>query len=183
MTEALKKVYYSFPEQVTSEQVDEAIQLMNTVANEEMTVGYCQTLSKQQEEVYKSWIHAQMEGDDSYLLVGTVEGRLVSIAALNQPSGENNRHLVTALRAIIHPDYRGRVTVKAGLLALAEKAREIGAEIMLLDSTKGSRAESTWKHFGFIQYGELPFYSNVRNEMKPGIYMYQTVESLIQHTT
>lgn len=174
-----KSVAFTFAQEATEELLDQAVSLMNTVANSEKTVGFSATLTEEQSTMFRSWMKKKIEHRNSHVLVGYNDGALKAITVIEQPSGENNKHQVTASRTILHPDHRGSSAARDGMYTIARRCKEIGVEVILLDVTKGSPAEQVWRHYGFTQYGELPYYSKVNGEMKAGIYMYQKVDDIL----
>lgn len=87
------------------------------------------------------------------------ESKLVGTATLITDTPPNQPHRADVTKVLVRPMYQRRGVAKAMMIALEEKALEIGKDLLVLDTLTGSGAEALYANLGWIRVGEIPRYA------------------------
>jgi ribosomal protein S18 acetylase RimI-like enzyme len=98
-------------------------------------------------------------GDGRALWVAEDGGEVVGTVQLELCGKENGRHRAELQKLLVRTTHRGRGIARR-LLEEAERfARSHGLTLLVLDTEKGSDAESIYRRLGWTRVGEIPDYA------------------------
>lgn len=172
---------FDWPSSLSLLDMEQMVQLMNTVAVRETTLGFHEPLDMSvgialiegmQADVKKGSIHLLIARDDAQKIVG-----MIVLAPQSLPA---RRHIVELRRCVIGPAYRGQFLVDGWELTL-DKVQQLNCDMMILDVRSDGKAEQLWRRLGFQEYGRMEDYARVRGRIITGYYLRAYVKDIQLH--
>lgn len=157
------------------------IDLMNTVAVKETTLGFYEPLDIDAGMALMEGLQADVKKGSCHLLIardGTQ--KIVGMIILAQQALPARRHIVELRRCVIDPSHRGKFLLDGWRLAV-DKVRQLGCEVMILDVRSDGKAEQLWRRLGFQEYGRMDDYARVRGRIITGYYLRAYVSDILHH--
>jgi len=172
---------FDWPSSLSLLDMKQMIELMNTVAVRETTLGFHEPLDMNAgmalmdgmlADVKKGAIHLLIARDDTQRIVG-----MIVLAPQTLPA---RRHIVELRRCVIDPAYRGQFLVEGWEVTL-EKVQLLQCDVMILDVRSDGKAEQLWRRLGFQEYGRMDDYARVRGRIITGYYLRAYVKDIQLH--
>jgi len=88
--------------------------------------------------------------------VAEVDGQLVGSVQLSLCPKENGRHRAEVQKLLVLSAYRGRGLARALMQVAEAHAWALGRTLLVLDTQKGSIAETVYQRLGWQKAGEIP---------------------------
>jgi acetyltransferase len=137
------------------------------------SVGFLAPLTRERANAYWSQV-AQALSRDTALWVAEDDGRVVGSVQLCSSLKENARHRAEVQKLFVLTSHRGQGLASMLMNALQGYAREAQRLLLVLDTIRGSTAESVYGHMGWQRAGEIPEYAAMPNgELRPTVYYYK----------
>ncbi len=152
---------FQWIDKLSPEDEQQLLNMANSVANKERTVGFAQQLTTAQEQSYIDSIKALIGKHSEGFLVARYEGQIVFHVLISFKQEPNNRHLANASKAIVAPTFRGKKIIQRAMYYVVKLCGQRGVTALLLDARIGTPAEALWKRMGFVEWGVLPGYAKV----------------------
>ncbi|MBA6257673.1 MULTISPECIES: GNAT family N-acetyltransferase [unclassified Colwellia] len=179
MSKIKKLQTLNWPDMLSEEVKIEILNLMNSVLEDDTIIGFPEVLDDETGLKIIDELDEDIRLKKKHVLLATSENkRVIGMVILNEKQLPNCKHIVELTRGIIHPSSRGTELLNHSLYRIAERCIKLGKDIIILDVRENTRSEKVWLHCGFRQYGRLPDYARVDEEVFSGIYMYQTAVDL-----
>ena len=172
---------FDWPSSLSLHDMEQMVQLMNTVAIRETTLGFHEPLDmsvgialieSMQADVKKGAIYLLIARDDLQKIVG-----MIVLAPQSLPA---RRHIVELRRCVIDPAYRGQFLVDGWELTLA-KVQQLNCDMMILDVRSDGKAEQLWRRLGFQEYGRMEDYARIRGRIITGYSLRAYVKDIQIH--
>src|SRR5687767_10519458 len=110
---------YDWPTELSDSDMVEMLELMNSVAARERTLGFFEPLDREQGTALLRAFDADLRRGTVRLLVArTDEGRIVGMVTLARAPLPARRHIVDMRRCVIAPEYRGQFLLEGWEQAL-----------------------------------------------------------------
>ena len=90
------------------------------------------------------------------LLAAFESGRLVGSVQLDLEPRANGRHRAELMKLMVLRSHRRRGIARRLMAAVLDLARARGRSLILLDVRAGDPAETLYRAFGFVRFGEVP---------------------------
>lgn len=175
----MRNVTITWPQSLTEPEMLQLIDLMNTVAVRETSMGYSEPIGREFGLAIMRGIDEELKAGKSHLLLVTAtDGRLVGMLTLAMNSLPNRAHILEMKRCVIHPEERGRFLLKAWDDAV-QKCQELGVEMIVIDVRENTKGYQLWKRLGFREYGRLHDYARVGDRKITGIFMHMYVKDAL----
>lgn len=173
--------HFFWPSHLDDRSKQAIISLYNTVIQDETLLGYQKTISQEEGDSIVESLNNSLKKGEKHLFLAQINEEFVSMAILTPNVLPNCRHLVEISKGIIHPDHRGSGLLRRAFLNIAYYCRDLGMERLVLDVREGTRSHKIWCRLGFEQYGRLEDYAREGTNTFPGVYLQQSVLSLINN--
>jgi ribosomal protein S18 acetylase RimI-like enzyme len=111
-----------------------------------------------------------------HLLVGRLDGVIAGSAQLLRPPRNNEAQAFAAqlMSAFVAPWGRGHGLARQLVLALEERARALGAQVLNLDlRATQTAAIQLYENLGYTRWGTHPCYARAEGEIVPGHFYYK----------
>lgn len=147
------------PERVNSSRF-ELIELLCNVVDGGASVNFIAPLDKTIAASYWSKVERDVAAGDRIVLVAFDDGQLagtVHLALANQPNG---MHRAEVQKLLVHTSARGKGIAKMLMSAIEQAAKEANRSLLVLDTEKGSLAESLYAKIGYVRAGEIPRFAS-----------------------
>ncbi len=107
------------------------------------------------------WDQIAAKSSDGELIVfgALMDGTLVGTATLSTKTPPNQPHRADVAKVLVSPKFQRRGIARALMIEVEKKAKEIGKDLLVLDTLTGSAAESLYASLGWIRVGEIPRYA------------------------
>jgi predicted GNAT family N-acyltransferase len=166
-----------FVNELSVQDMDAIVVLLNQVAVRETTMGYHETLSVTAGRAVARNIGEEIRKGTSHVLVARdANGTIVGMITLTPQQLPARKHIVEMKRCVIHEDFRGTMLLD-GLRAVLEKTEELGCDRVVID-VRSDGPEKLWRRLGFEEFGRLADYARVRGNVIAGVYMQASTAQL-----
>lgn len=91
-------------------------------------------------------------------------GTIIGTVQLNRDMPANQRHRADVAKLLVHPQARRRGIARQLMLAVEERARSLGLDLLILDTRAGDAGEPLYRALGYQVTGVVPGYARA-----PGI--------------
>jgi acyl-CoA synthetase (AMP-forming)/AMP-acid ligase II len=172
------RVAWSWPAELDDELRSQLIGFLGRVLATDDTVGYPGPLAPAQGAQAMDQLARDLAHRRCQVLIGRLDGRVVAQCTLVPSGFPNSRHLGSIYRGMVDPEIRTGNLLPIACGHLVERCRELGVEVLCIDTRVGSRAAALWQALGFQEFGRLPDYSRVGPARYAGLYLYQRVDDL-----
>jgi ribosomal protein S18 acetylase RimI-like enzyme len=172
---------FEWPSALSEKDMQDLIDLMNTVAVKETTLGFFEPLSSEVGMSMMESLNADLKKEACHLLIARdASQRIVGMIILAQQTLPARRHIVEMRRCVIEPKYRGQFILDGWRLAL-DKVQEMKCDIIILDVRSDGKAERLWRMLGFKEYGRMDDYARVRGRIITGFYLRAYLEEILAY--
>ena len=90
---------------------------------------------------------------------------------------ENGNHRAEVMKLFVHRRARRRGLAKALLADVEAKSRQLGRTLLLMDTRKGSEAESFCESLGYVRLGEVPNYARSGDgQLRTTVFFYRELK-------
>ena len=139
------------------------------------SIGFLAPLTQERAARYWKQVFASL-GDGLMLWVAEDAGQVVGSIQLCPCLKENGRHRAEVQKLFVLRARRGQ-GLSSRLMATAEgAARGLGCTLLVLDTLRGSSAESIYGHLGWQRAGEIPdFAAAPDGQLFPTVYFYKRI--------
>ena len=133
--------------------------LLVDAVNGGASVGFMAPLSEGEAENYWEQVFAQL-GPQLWLWVAEDYGRIVGSVQLAPCRKANGLHRAELQKLFVHSAERGNGIARRLLDAAERVARSANLSLLVLDTLRGSAAESIYLRLGWMRAGEVPDYAH-----------------------
>lgn len=173
----------AWPASLSSQDMHDMVQLMNTVSTRETTLGFYEPISLAYGLQMMAALDADVRSGAVHLLLArNAGGTVVGMLSLARQSLPARRHIVEMRRCVIDPAYRGRFLLAGWRMAL-ERVQQMGCDIIIIDVRSDGKAEQLWRRLGFVEYGRLDDYARVNGRIITGYFLRAYVADVLGHQT
>lgn len=134
------------------------IELLQDSVHGGASVGFLAPVAAHTARDYWSGVFDALAGN-LRLWVAEAEDRVVGAVQLDLCGKENGRHRAEVQKLFVHSAQRGRGLGSLLLRAVEAHARECGRTLLVLDTLRGSFAESMYRRQGWRFVGYVPDYA------------------------
>lgn len=171
---------YEWPRELSRKDMLEMVELMNSVAVREHTLGFFERLTEDDGLALMRAFDAELrKGNLDVLLARTDEQRIVGMVTLARAPLPARRHVVDMRRCVIAPEYRGQFLLEGWQQALT-KLGELGCDVITLEVRDDGPVE-LWQRLGFREYGRLPDYARQDAQPVTGHFLYAHRAEILAH--
>lgn len=137
------------------------------------SVGFVLPLTREAASRYWRQVERSL-ADGLHLWVARSEGRVVGSVQLDPCRKPNAPHRAELMKLLVMRSHRGRGIGRRLLAAAEDLARATGRTLLVLDTERGSTAESIYRHLGWQRAGEIPDYARTpHGKLHPTVYYYK----------
>jgi predicted GNAT family N-acyltransferase len=166
-----------FAKELSGQDMDDMVVLLNQVAIKETTMGYHEALTPAAGRAVAQGIDGEIRQGTSHVLVARSEDdRIVGMITISPQKLPARRHIVEMKRCVIREDYRGTMLLD-GLRMLLDKTEDLGCDLVVID-VRSDGPEMLWRRLGFQEFGRLADYARVRGKIVAGVFMHASVSQL-----
>jgi GNAT superfamily N-acetyltransferase len=102
------------------------------------------------------------------------ENQVIGCVMLEFAGSENGRHRAEVQKLLVHSDYRGQGIAKRLMATMESGARAAGLTLLVLDTVRGSTAETLYGRIGYTRVGVIPQFARLDAEtMCDTVYFYR----------
>lgn len=171
---------FDWPRELSEQDMREMVDLMDTVAVREKTLGFFEPLGEEKGLRLMRAFDADLRSGAVNLLVARDEGgHIVGMVTLARAPLPARRHVFEMRRCVIAPEHRGRFLLEGWAEAL-RRLGELGGEVITLEVRDDGPA-GLWRRLGFREYGILPDYARADGRPVTGYFMYALRSELLAH--
>jgi len=172
---------FDWPIYLSPIDMQQMIELMNTVAVKETTLGFHEPLDMSTGMALMEGLQADIKKGACHLLIARDSAqKIVGMIILAPQALPARRHIVEFRRCVIDPIHRGQFLLDGWRLAL-EKVQQLNCEVMILDVRSDGKAEQLWRRMGFQEYGRMADYARVKGRIITGYYLRAYVKDILHH--
>ncbi|RQZ67517.1 GNAT family N-acetyltransferase [Burkholderia sp. Bp9004] len=173
---------FEWPSSLSRRDMNELVDLMNTVSTRETTLGFFELIPVSVGLTMMEALDADIRVRAVDLLIAREQpsSRIIGMLILARQALPARRHIVEMKRCVIEPAYRGRFLIDGWRLAL-ERVREMGCDMIVIDVRSDGKAEQLWRRLGFVEYGRLDDYARVNGRVITGYFLRAYVDDVIAH--
>jgi L-amino acid N-acyltransferase YncA len=171
-------MHIGFVKELTRQDMEDVVALLDQVALKETTNGYYEPLSSDLRRELMESINDGLKKGVCHVLIARNEAyRIIGMITLEQQQLPAQKHIIAVKRCVIDDTYRGSMLLSQGLINVLDKAKDLGCEQMILDVRSDGPVE-LWRRLGFQEYGRLEDYARIRGDVYCGVYMSASVRDL-----
>ena len=138
------------------------------------SVGFMENLHQSAAEEYWKSVLTRYRGGALLVFGAFIADALVGTVMLLVNTPPNQPHRADVSKLLVNPKYRRRGVAKALLVAVEEKAREMGRYLLLLDTETGSSADTLYRNLGWKEVGKVPRHAlSPSGELRATTYFYK----------
>ena len=151
------------------EDLDDLLQLINSVVDEGAEIGRDRKVSREDEIDWLSGLLARLERGKTFFLVGEVKGKIIASSDINRQNGFQKH--VGVVGIAIMKNFRELGIGTAMMRVLIEQAKKMGMEILTLTAfASNKRAIHVYEKVGFMKTGLIP-----KKHLKQGKYIDEVI--------
>ena len=107
---------------------------------------------------WRNQVSTAVESGTCCVLVARRAGYIVGTVQFDLATPPNQPHRAEVKKLLVHPNERRHGIARALMLALEDRAREVGRNLLTLD-TASAGAEQLYSSRGYVRVGVIPSYS------------------------
>ena len=151
------------------EDLDDLLQLINSVVDEGAQIGKDRKVSREEEIDWLSGLLARLERGKTFFLIGEAKGKIIASSDINRQDGFQKH--VGVVGIAIMKDFREVGIGTAMMRVLIEQAKKMGMEILTLTAfASNERAIHVYEKVGFLKTGLIP-----KKHLKQGKYIDEVI--------
>lgn len=171
---------FDWPRELSEQDMRQMIDLMNTVAVRETTLGFYEPLGEDEGlALMRSFAADLRRGAVELLLTRDEKDGIVGMVTLAVASLPARRHIVEMRRCVVDPAHRGTFLLEGWERALT-KAADLGCSVITLE-VRDDGPKDLWRRLGFRSYGLLPDYARVAGRQIDGHFMYALIDEVVKN--
>lgn len=97
-----------------------------------------------------------VEEGSRLLLVARQDGEIAGTVQLDYDTPDNQRHRAEVRKLLVHPRFRRQGIARALMAEVEGRARNLGRNLLTLDTRTGDAAEPLYRSIGFQTVGTIP---------------------------
>jgi len=132
------------------------IELLRDAVEGGASVGFIAPLDPQIADSYWAKIEAEVAQHQRIVLAARAEDQLVGCVQLSLATPPNGTHRADLQKLLVYIPFRGRGIAKQLLHAADAAARAAGKTLLVLDTERGSAAETLYARYGYVRVGVIP---------------------------
>lgn len=137
------------------EDLDDLLELINSLVEEKAEVIVDEKLSREQEAEWLSGVLLRLEKDQIFFLVAEVDGKVVASSDLHLGKGSEKRAGVVGIA--VKSGFRDLGIGTRVMRAMVKEAQRIGLKVLVLSVfATNVRAIHVYEKVGFVQTGRVP---------------------------
>jgi ribosomal protein S18 acetylase RimI-like enzyme len=148
---------------LTADQIKAAradfIELLTDAVDNGASVGFIAPLAYQIAENYWMRIERQVEVGQRIVIAALAGDRVAGSVQLGLDEPLNGLHRAELQKLFIHRDFRRQGLATRLLTAAETAAQDRGRTLLVLDTERGSGAESLYEKSGYVRAGIIPEYA------------------------
>ncbi len=158
--------------------LDALAEILEASVNAGGSIGFIQPFSmNESRDFWRRKVFPLVTQGGRILLVAETDARITGTVQLDIDLPPNQPHRGEVAKLIVHPDFRGRGIAKRLIVALENRARDLGMRLLTLDTRTGDTAEPLYSSLGFEIAGVIPGYCRAPDEDRydSTTYMYKAL--------
>jgi Acetyltransferases len=155
-----------------AERLEEFIALLQNVVDDGASIGFLPPLSAEEAAHYWRGVIRLLEQTPQILLAALEDDRVVGSIQLEPCMKKNGSHRAEIQKLMVHTAARRKGIARALLEAIEEQARQLGRELLVLDTREGDVAEQLYQSAGYKVAGVIPQYARSANGQLDGSVFY-----------
>ncbi|QND52184.1 GNAT family N-acetyltransferase [Phyllobacterium sp. 628] len=133
--------------------------LLRACVQDGASIGFILPFSVEDSEaLWRDNVLPALRGGKRILLVVRAGGSIAGAGQLDYDTPPNQPHRAEIRKLMVHPDFRRRGIAKALMAELEHLARELGRDLITLDTRTGDTAEPLYTDLGYQTAGIIPGY-------------------------
>jgi RimJ/RimL family protein N-acetyltransferase len=137
------------------EDLDDLLELINSLVEEKTEVIVDEKLSREQEAEWLSSVLLRLEKGQTFFLVAEVDGKVVASSDLHMGRGSEKRAAVVGIA--VKSGFRDLGIGTRVMQAMMKEAQRIGLKVLVLSVfATNKRAIRVYEKVGFVQTGRVP---------------------------
>jgi acetyltransferase len=132
------------------------IDLICNVVDNGASVNFIAPLDRDLAASYWQRVEREVAAGERIVLAAFDAGKLVGTVHLALAGQPNGIHRAEVQKLLVHSDARGKGVAKALMARIEEAAKEAKRSLLVLDTEKGSIAETLYARIGYERAGEIP---------------------------
>ena len=136
------------------------VALLRDAVDSGASVGFLPPLDAQEAGAYWESVAAAVQGGSRLLLAALNEaGSVIGSAQLELATPPNGRHRAEVTKVMVQRAARRHGTGRALMLAIEDRARQLGRTTLVLDTRTGDPSERLYRSVGWQLAGTIPRYA------------------------
>jgi ribosomal protein S18 acetylase RimI-like enzyme len=135
------------------------IALLTDCVESGASVGFLPPLERLAAEAYWAGVEEAIARTDRKLLGAWVGSDLAGAVQVQRAAMPNGQHRGEVMKLMVHRRFRGRGLAKLLMDAVTDEARQMGLELLVLDTARGDVAEGMYRRLGWTEAGVIPGYA------------------------
>lgn len=109
------------------------------------------------------------------LLVARQDGQIAGTVQLDYDTPDNQRHRAEIRKLLVHPRFRRQGIARELMAEVEDRARNLGRNLLTLDTRTGDAAEPLYRSIGFQTVGTIPRFcrDTLEDRLDPTTIMYK----------
>lgn len=138
------------------------------------SVGFLPPLNREESRAYWQTVLPSLQDKSRVLLAAFVDGALVGAVQLGLEGRANGSHRAEVMKLLVHTSHRRKGIGRALMLALEDRARQLGRTTLVLDTRAGDPSQTLYESLGYTLLGVIPQYARSANGQLHGTaFMYR----------
>jgi GNAT superfamily N-acetyltransferase len=120
------------------------------------SVGYILPFTEEEAEgFWRGKVLPAVEGGCRIVLVAAIDGEVVGTVQLDYDTPPNQPHRAEVKKLLVHPEARRKGIARALMLAIEQRARDVGRSLLTLDTRSDDAAEPLYAGMGYVTAGRI----------------------------
>lgn len=120
------------------------------------SVGFLPPVARDEAERYWSGVARDLAEGSRLLIVARAGDELAGAVQLSLCGKKNGLHRAEVEKLMVHTAHRGAGLGRRLLAALEDEARQLGRQLLVLDTRTGDVASTLYRKTGYIECGHIP---------------------------
>jgi GNAT superfamily N-acetyltransferase len=139
--------------------LEDLADILQAAVNAGASVGFVQPFTMDQSRAFwRDSVFPSAKSGGRVFLVARTARRIVGTVQLITEMLPSQVHRCDVSKLLVHPDFRKRGIGKLLMLALEQKAMDLGKRLLTLDTKTGDPAEQIYSAMGYETAGSIPGY-------------------------
>jgi ribosomal protein S18 acetylase RimI-like enzyme len=139
--------------------LEDLADILQAAVNAGASVGFVQPCSMDQSrDFWRNNVFPSAKAGGRVFLVARTADRIVGTVQLITEMLPSQVHRCDISKLLVHPDFRKRGIAKLLMVALEQRAKDLGKRLLTLDTKTGDPAEKIYTSMGYQTAGSIPGY-------------------------